>query len=151
MNPVRILCSLRTADHGFCQNIADEKYKAARARWALDFTGMDAIEVSLYDHASRTARHEKWRMPKGRDLCQEFTEMAIAELKYPTWFSFNAPEARNPEGARKASQKKRADWLGMNHKTFLNYWSGRYQTIYQKLENDIDIAFNIIYRNQLDK
>lgn len=150
-NPARVLNDSRTGEAAYCAHCLDESYKAARARWAMDYTGLESVHWGLYAFACNLAAIERWRLPTDRDYPQEFSQLAILELKYPREFSMLAPEKRDAAKDRKANQTKRADFLGIPYKTYMNYWKTRYQAIYQKLEDDIDDTFRQIWRNQLDK
>lgn len=149
-NPARILCSARTEEAGYCQHIKDEAYKASRARWALDFSGIHEVEDALYAHACNLAVVERWKIPKDLDYPQLFTELAVYELRNPKEFSMLTPEKRNADEGRKPNHAKRALFLNIVYKTYMNHWKRRYEAVYLKLEDDIDDSFRMIWRNQVD-
>lgn len=147
-NPARILADTRPSEHCYCQSLTDENYKAARARWAMDYTGLPTVESRLYGFSSFLASHQKWRIPKDRDYCQDFAELAICELKYPKEFSMKQPEGRDENLGRKPNNVLRAQFVDIEYSSWMNTWRSRYEIIYNVLEEDISKTFGLIWANQ---
>ena len=151
MNPARVfaLQSQRIGDHdnipggitevdqsvasALCSGMRRECYLAGRLKWAGDWSVANELEYKLWIYAVDICNREKWRVQKGREMLRKMAGLAISEMAEP---------------GRYKSDTIKANWLGVDKSNFSRTWSGRYNLVYQELDDMASRAFSYVMMKQ---
>lgn len=136
MNPIRIVTHKKTDISGYLSGWTGMQrchYLAFRLKWANDTTVCQELSNILHLKASEYAENEKWRIPKDRDYCREFANMAVFEFRTPYKLD---------------TGQKRAAYIKLDKSRWYRLWGSRYEQLYRHLDDWSAIAFSAIWKNQ---
>jgi len=117
-----------------CAGMPEKWYKAARLKWSADHSNNHWLEIRLMVFASGIAGREKWRIIPGR--LRSMSRLAIEEMQYP--------EKLN----RQEAWRYKAGSIGVGSSQWFKTWVGRYEAIYQELNDWANRAYSYVEDKQ---
>lgn len=123
---------------GLCSGMSEKWYKAARLKFCLDASVINWLEIQLWQEVCGIATKEKWKIPKGKERLRNMCKLAIIETQKPELF------------IKTNAWNTRASFLEIKKSAWFSTWAGRYEVIYELLNNWSNSAYRFVKHKQID-